>query len=118
MYQTQLVGPEVINGSLPQHYALEDASGDSAVIEFIGGQMNIYHGAEYTVLTNEPPFDQQIQNLWRYQYFGGDLTLPGDLNPMDRFVRASAFVSTLNLPSPISPEAESRLPVHCHRLYY
>lgn len=97
MYQTQLVGPEVINDKvLPQHYALEDASGDSAVIEFIGGQMKVYHGAEYTVLTNDPPFDQQIPNLWRYQYFGGDLTLPGDLNPMDRFVRASAFVSTLS----------------------
>jgi len=111
MYQTQLVGPEVISGKvLPQHYALEDASGDSAVIEFIGGEMNVYHGAEFTVLTNDPPFDQQIPNLWRYLYFGGDLPLPGDLNPMDRFVRASAFLSTLNAaftnqalkPNPIS----------------
>jgi penicillin V acylase-like amidase (Ntn superfamily) len=96
MCQSQLA-PEVIDGKrFPQHYAIEDASGDSAVIEFVEGHMHVYHGAEYTVLTNDPPFDEQIPNLWNYQYFGGDLTLPGDLNPKDRFVRASAFLSTLN----------------------
>ena len=96
MYQTQLVPEEMAGQIWPQHIALEDAAGDSAVVEFIGGQMHVYHGSEYTVLTNDPPFDQQIPNLWRYQYFGGDLPLPGDCNPMDRFVRASAFLSTLN----------------------
>lgn len=97
MSQTQLV-PQLTSSGQPvlQHYALEDASGDSAVIEFVGGQMNVYHGAEYTVLTNDPPFDQQITNLWHYQYFGGDDPLPGDCNPTARFVRASAFLSTLN----------------------
>jgi penicillin V acylase-like amidase (Ntn superfamily) len=96
MYQTQLV-PEVTAGKVwPNHLAIEDASGDSAVVEFIGGEMNVYHGAEYTVLTNDPPFDQQITNLWHYQYFGGDDPLPGDCNPTARFVRASAFLSTLN----------------------
>ncbi|MDP1891355.1 MAG: linear amide C-N hydrolase [Gemmatimonadaceae bacterium] len=96
MSQTQLV-PELLAGTpVPQHYAIEDASGDSAVIEFVGGQMNVYHGAEYTILTNDPPFDQQMPNLWHYQYFGGDDPLPGDCNPTARFVRASAFLSTLN----------------------
>jgi len=95
MYQTQLV-PQLASGKvMPQHFALEDASGDSAVIEFIGGQMNVYHGTGYTVLTNDPPFDQQISNLPRYQYFGGGLPLPGDIDPTSRFVRASAFLSTL-----------------------
>jgi len=96
MYHTQLV-PEVINGRIwPLHFALEDASGDSAIIEFIGGKMHVYHSSDYTVLTNDPPFDQHIQNLWEYQYFGGDLPMPGDLNPTDRFIRASAYLSSLS----------------------
>lgn len=96
MYQTQLVPEEIAGRVWPFHLAIEDASGDSAVIEFVGGQMNVYHGAEYTVLSNDPTLDQQIPNLWRYQYFGGDLPLPGDLDATSRFVRASAFLSSLN----------------------
>lgn len=96
MYQTQLV-PQLASGKvMPQHFAIEDASGDSAIIEFIGGQMNVYNGAKYTTLTNDPPLDQQMANLCRYQYLGGSLPLPGDLDPTSRFVRASAFLSTLN----------------------
>jgi choloylglycine hydrolase len=95
MYQTQLV-PELLYGSkVTNHYALEDASGDAAIIEFVGGQMNVYHGAEFTTLTNDPPLPQ-MPDLLGYQYFGGSLPLPGDLDPASRFVRASAFLSTLD----------------------
>lgn len=96
MYKTQLVPQEMAGRIWPQHIALEDASGDSAIIEFVGGRMYVYHGAEYTVLTNDPTFDQQNTNLWHYQYFGGSRPLPGDLDAKSRFVRASAFVSSLN----------------------
>ncbi len=97
MYATQLVAGDVDGKKFPQHYALEDASGDSMVVEFIQGKMHVYYGAEYNVLTNDPPFDQHITNLWHYRYFGGADPLPGDCNPAARFVRASAFLSTLNL---------------------
>ena len=96
MYQTQLVPEEVDGKKFPQHYALEDALGNRVIVEFIAKQMKVYYGAEYNVLTNDPPFDQQITNLWHYQYFGGEQPLPGDCNPTARFVRASAFLSTLN----------------------
>jgi penicillin V acylase-like amidase (Ntn superfamily) len=106
MYATQLV-PEVVDVDghklkFPQHYAIEDASGDSMIVEFIQGKMHVYYGAEYNVLTNDPPFDQHIPELWHYRYFGGADPLPGDCNPAARFVRASAFLSTLNL-SVINP---------------
>ncbi len=96
---------------LPCHVALEDASGDSAVVEFIAGKMVVYHGSAHTVLTNEPPLDQQMDNLKRYKKFGGDLPWPGDVESMDRFVRASAFLSTLNSQpfSPLHPDLISRL---------
>jgi penicillin V acylase-like amidase (Ntn superfamily) len=96
MYRTQLVEEEIEGKKFPQHYAIEDASGDSAVIEFVKGKMHVYHGAQYTVLTNDPPLEEQVPNLWSYQYFGGNLPLPGDLNPTSRFIRASAFLSSLN----------------------
>ena len=95
MYHTQVV-PQAINGKdYTFHLALEDASGDAAIVEFIGGQMNVYHGTEYTTLTNDPPLPQ-MPDLGDYQYFGGTLPLPGDNNAQSRFVRASAFLSTLN----------------------
>lgn len=94
LYQTQVV-PDT-DSNFPGHIAMEDAAGDSAIVEFITGQMKVWHGSQYTVLTNDPPFDKQVQNLQNYRYFGGDLPLPGDLDSKSRFVRASAFLSTLN----------------------
>ncbi|MHB8068265.1 MAG: linear amide C-N hydrolase [Desulfobaccales bacterium] len=110
MSQTQLV-PGWMGTSYPCHLALEDAGGDSAVVEFIGGRMQVYHGSAYTVLTNEPPWDQQMANLRRYKGFGGDLPWPGDVDSKSRFVRASAFLKTLNLDPYwlISPDYISRL---------
>jgi choloylglycine hydrolase len=112
MAQTQLViepwDPRLM---LPCHLALEDATGDSAVVEFINGQMKVYHGSNYTVLTNEPPLDVQLDNLKQYRKFGGTLPWPGDVQSTDRFVRASAYLSTLNsqpFPS-LHPNLVSRL---------
>jgi penicillin V acylase-like amidase (Ntn superfamily) len=94
--QTQVVPIYLLKKYLPCHLALEDAMGDSAVVEFLGGKMVVYHGSQYTVLTNEPPYNEQLDNLKRYKKFGGELPWPGDVDPMSRFVRASAFLSSLN----------------------
>jgi penicillin V acylase-like amidase (Ntn superfamily) len=110
MSQTQLV-PGALGAQWPCHIALEDALGDSAVVEFVGGQMIVYHGAEYTVLTNEPTLDQQLANLTQYWNFGGTLPWPGDVDSVSRFVRASAFLKTLNsqpFPEP-TPDLIARL---------
>jgi choloylglycine hydrolase len=80
------------------HLALDDQTGDSAIIEFIGDKPKIYHGREYTVMTNSPPFDKQLANLQEYQGFGGDKPLPGTTDAADRFVRAAYYRA--NLPRP------------------
>ncbi|MEN2742854.1 linear amide C-N hydrolase [Microbacterium sp. X-17] len=84
------------------HIAIEDASGDSAIIEPIDGELVVHHGPEHTVMTNSPPLDQQLENLARYRPFGGELPPPGDITSRDRFVRASYFLHYL--PAPASAE--------------
>lgn len=78
------------------HLALEDIDGDSAIIEYINGTAHIYHNRNYLLLTNSPPFAQQLQNLQQYKGFGGEKTLPGTTNSADRFVRGAYY--TLHLP--------------------
>ena len=85
----------------PVHLSIEDASGDSAIIEFVNGSVVIHHGREYNVMSNEPAMDIQLANLKLYKTFGGTLPLPGDIDPQDRFVRASTFAAML--PQATSP---------------
>lgn len=73
------------------HLSLSDASGDSAILEWIGGKLEIHHGREYRVMTNDPPYPQQlaIQKYW------ADVnpreSLPGSTRSPDRFVRAGVY---------------------------
>lgn len=79
------------------HLVLADKSGDSALIEYINGQPKIYHNRAYTVVTNDPPYDEQLALLQKMQAAHAsqpasrDLPLPGNMNPVDRFQRAAFF---------------------------
>ena len=84
------------------HLALDDATGDSAIFEYIDGVIKVHHSRDYTVMTNSPPFDQQLGHLARYQGFGGELPLPGTTEAADRFIRASYYLE--RLPAAESPE--------------
>jgi choloylglycine hydrolase len=83
------------------HISLADKTGDSAVIEYMEGKARIYHDKRFTVMTNEPTYDKQIENLKKYRTFGGDEPLPGERTPSDRFVRAAYYAGGL-------PQPESR----------
>lgn len=83
------------------HIALEDASGDSAIIEYIDGLPKIYHNKEFTVLTNDPVYNVQLDNLKQYAGFGGNKALPGTNDASDRFVRAAYHGA--HLPAASSP---------------
>ena len=86
----------------PVHLALADASGDSAIIEIVdGGKLRIHHDRAYTVMTNSPPFPQQLANLKKYEGFGGTALLPGSTEAADRFVRAAYYVRNLLKPQDI-----------------
>lgn len=94
------IEPLILPNGYPTHVhvSLSDKSGDSAVVEFIGGKAKIYHDKRFAVMTNEPTYDKQIENLKQYRTFGGDKPLPGDRTPSDRFVRAAHYASGLPKP--------------------
>jgi penicillin V acylase-like amidase (Ntn superfamily) len=95
----QVVATTLKGRTWPIHLVLEDKTGDSATIEYINQKMVIHHGHQFTVTTNEPSYDQQLNNLKRYKLFGGNLSMPGDIDSMSRFVRASSYLKTLPDPA-------------------
>jgi choloylglycine hydrolase len=99
LQKVQIVSFQVGGREWPLHLAIEDASGDSAIIEFVDGKEVVHHGKQFTVMTNEPPLQQQLENLAKYKLFGGKLTLPGDIDPASRYVRAATFLKTLPEPT-------------------
>ncbi len=97
--KVQIVSTKALGREWPVHLALEDAAGDSAVLEFVEGRLVVHHGKDVTVMTNEPTLDEQLANLKRYKLFGGNLAMPGDVDPSSRFVRAASYLKTLPKPA-------------------
>jgi choloylglycine hydrolase len=95
------IEPLVLPNGYPAlvHLSLSDRTGDSAVIEYIAGKAKVYHDKRFNVMTNEPTYDKQIQNLRQYRSFGGDKPLPGERTPSDRFVRAAYYAAGLPRPA-------------------
>jgi len=83
------------------HLAIEDATGDSAVIEYVDGRRKVYHGPQYRVMTNDPPYNELLVELkkWDFTDATRETPLPGNVNPRDRFVRANYFLETLRKPA-------------------
>jgi choloylglycine hydrolase len=101
MAKVQIVSSSVADREWPLHLSIADASGDSAIIEFVDGKAVIHHGKQFTVMTNEPALDVQLANLKKYKLFGGSEAMPGDIDPMSRFVRASSYLKTLPEPKDV-----------------
>jgi penicillin V acylase-like amidase (Ntn superfamily) len=80
------------------HLVLDDASGDSAIVEYVDGEPRIHHDRSFNVVTNSPPFDDQLENQRRFESLGDDALLPGSGEPDDRFVRAAYYVRRLPVP--------------------
>lgn len=85
-------------------YVLDHFATVAEVLEHLDddGELVVHHGAEHTVMANSPGYDEQLANLARYAPFGGDLTPPGDITSLDRFVRASYFRHYLPEPANVT----------------
>jgi choloylglycine hydrolase len=92
----RIVAPKLPNGQGAQlHLSLSDASGDSAILEYINGKLIIHHGRQYAVMTNSPSFDQQLALNSYWQSIGGMAFLPGTNRAADRFARASFLLKAI-----------------------
>ncbi len=80
----------------PLHLSLSDASGDSAIIEILDGEPHIHHGPQYTVMTNSPPFEEQLVLLKQYEGLGGSKPIPGTMEAEDRFARGAFYLTKLS----------------------
>mgnify|MGYP006290264523 CR=1 FL=1 len=81
------------------HLAIEDASGDSAIIEYIAGKAVVHHDRKYRIMTNDPSYDEQLQLLAAQDFSkpASDMPLPGNVNPKDRFQRATYYLSLIHI---------------------
>ena len=91
-----IVAPVLPNGDpAVGHLAISDPTGDSAILEYIDGRLRIHHSRDHRVMTNSPPFDQQLALNAYWRGIGGDVMLPGTIRASDRFVRASFYVDAI-----------------------
>lgn len=77
------------------HLSISDASGDSAIVEYVHGKQVIHHSREYQVMTNEPIFEKQLAMEQYWKQIGGTVFLPGTNRASDRFARASFYVNAI-----------------------
>jgi choloylglycine hydrolase len=75
------------------HLSVSDASGDSAIFEYIDGKLAIHHGKQYQVMTNSPTYDQQLALSKYWENIGGSTMLPGTNRAADRFARLSYYIN-------------------------
>jgi choloylglycine hydrolase len=96
----QVVMVETNGHKATVHLAIEDATGDSAIIEFVNGKRVVHHSPEYRIMTNDPTYDEQLA-LLRKQDFSkpsSDTPLPGNVKATDRFQRAAYYAAMLPKP--------------------
>ncbi len=96
----QLVMAEANGHRATVHLALEDATGDSAIVEYIDGRPTVHQGAEYQIMTNSPTYDEQLRLLAEQDFSSpsSEMALPGNVNPRDRFQRAAYYLKMLPEP--------------------
>jgi choloylglycine hydrolase len=102
------------NGYVPLHYVVHDSFGQSIVLEWVGGKLNVYDNT-IGVMTNSPPYDWHMTNLRNYISLSpnnanpvtvGGITypangqgsglfgMPGDPTPPSRFVQTAIALTS------------------------
>jgi penicillin V acylase-like amidase (Ntn superfamily) len=84
------------------HLSISDATGDSAIIEYVAGKQVIHHDRKYQVMTNSPIFEKQLAMEEYWQEIGGTTFLPGTNRAADRFARAAFYINAI--PKDQSPD--------------
>jgi len=92
----RVVAKDLPNGKpAALHLSLSDPSGDSAIFEYLDGELVVHHGPEYRVMTNSPPYAEQLAIDTYWQGVGGMAFLPGTVRAADRYARASFLLDAV-----------------------
>lgn len=92
----QINAPAMPGGSATTlHMVIGDNTGYSAIIEYIDGKLEVHEGYEYQVLTNAPPYEEQLAIAKYWETVGGMHMLPGTNRSQDRFSRATFYVHAI-----------------------
>jgi penicillin V acylase-like amidase (Ntn superfamily) len=91
------------------HLCISDATGDSAIFEYVKGKLVIHHGKGFKVMTNSPIYDKQLAIMEYWKEAGGLMkSLPGTSRAADRFVRATYLLDAI--PREAAPKYISGVP--------
>jgi choloylglycine hydrolase len=97
-----ILAPTLPNGApATLHLSISDATGDSAIFEYVEGELTVHHGRQNVVMTNSPVYEQQIALDEYWKGIGGLTFLPGTNRAADRFARASFLLGAI--PRQIDP---------------
>lgn len=77
------------------HLSLSDVNGDNAILEYIDKKLVIHHHPSYTVMTNDPVFEEQLAINEYWKGIPGNIFLPGTNRAADRFVRAHYYINAI-----------------------
>lgn len=88
-----VVAPNGAAGNV--HMSISDPSGDSAIFQYVGGKLKIYHGRQYQVMTNSPVYDEQLALNKYWEEVGGETVLPGTNRSADRYARAAHYINAV-----------------------
>lgn len=86
------------------HYKLQDTLGDSAILEYIDGKWNIYHGSQHNIMTNSPDYPIHQSNWAEIKPtsqtdYSADYSIPGNIRSDNRFIQASYMFEQLKEPT-------------------
>lgn len=89
--------PDMPNGAKSTlHLSISDATGNSAIFEYVGGNLVIHEGRKCQVMTNSPLYEKQMTLNDYWKQIGGLVMLPGTNRASDRFVRASFYINAIS----------------------
>lgn len=86
------------------HLSVSDRDGYNTIVEVYDGIYHVHYSEKYTIMTNEPNFNIQLQlnQYWLWQWSEDNefpsRTIPGGPFPTDRFERATYYYQHLESP--------------------
>lgn len=79
------------------HFFTADREGNSAVIEFLDGEIKVFRGEDlpYPVLCNTK-YAEEVKNIKRFKGFGGDMEIDLKSHKQKRFIHGAQMIRDFN----------------------